>query len=233
MFGVPVIIAVLGIAFCVLVVTVAAGVVLSWFVRKQEPITVVPTQPHPVLASTWLSKEAKEQLAAMTTEEVAALYATEEPNTPGRPESRPFPFLAATIGDVICAIRVRAAEVRIMLAAILAAPLVAGVTDLLTSPAKTERLLRRRFIAATVGGGPDTPLLTEHPAETARLAAPVVWHLLASDPHRQPALVNQAPASKDEEGTQLRGAVAREGIANAHGADAGRRLVLAMPHTGS
>ena len=89
-----------------------------------------------------------------------------------------------------CDTRMRIATVRMMLAVILAAPLIMSVTDLLTSRAETERLLRRRFIAATIDGSWNTPLLTEHPAETARLAAPVVWHVLARTPNLYPGLVN-------------------------------------------
>ena len=119
-----------------------------------------------------------------------------------------------------------------ILAVILAAPLVSGVTDLLTSQLKIERLLRRRFLRATIDGTWNTPLLTEHPAETARLAAPAVWRVLAATLDPEQGLVNRTFTSKDGTGPQLHGAVAGEGISHAHGTDAGRHLVLAVPHQG-
>ena len=119
------------------------------------------------------------------------------------------------------------AAMRMKLAAILAAPLVTGVSDLLASPGKTERLLRRRFIAATVDGTWDTPVLTEHPAETAAIAAPVVWRALAGGADRPPGLVNQVFTGKDRCGTQLQGAVAWEGTTDAN--KPGRSTVLAVP----
>ena len=105
---------------------------------------------------------------------------------------------------MICDAGFRVAAMRIKLAAILAAPLAIGVSDLLTSPGKTERLLRRRFIAATVDGTWDTPVLTEHPHETAAIAALVVWRALAGSADHRPGLVNQVFTGKDGTETHLR-----------------------------
>lgn len=128
---------------------------------------------------------------------------------------------------MICDTRVRIAVMRVTLAAILATPLVSGVTDLLTSPEKMERLLRRRFIAATVDGTWNAPLLTEHPYETAKLATPILWHTLAGISNCEQPLVNPGFAGKDGRMPQLRGAVSEEEISDAQ--RAGRAPVLAVP----
>lgn len=58
-------------------------------------------------------------------------------------------------------------------------------------PGQLERALRRRLLRATVDGSLDSPLLTQYPAETARLVLDLVANVLmlkgfppASDPAR-------------------------------------------------
>ena len=92
--GLSDVITISAVALATLIALVIAAFVLNWFVHKEQPASVVATQPS-VIDAAWLPKE---EAAKVPPEKLAALYAAAQRNTPESPDSSRFPVLMATMG---------------------------------------------------------------------------------------------------------------------------------------